>query len=65
MRAEDTRRGGRHVANERSAFDADQAPATAAANMATAPLYECAAAHDGQPPDAWLRMLYRMYGDLH
>lgn len=31
---------------------------------ATAPLAECAAAHDGQSADAWLTMLYRMYGWL-
>ena len=31
---------------------------------ATAPLFEIAAAHDGQPAKAWLKMFYRMYGSL-
>ena len=31
---------------------------------ATAPLYEIAAVHDGQPPEAWLKHLMRIWGDL-
>lgn len=31
---------------------------------ARAPLFEVAAAHDGQPAKSWLLMFYRTYGDL-
>ena len=36
----------------------DEAPA-----LATAPLYEVAAAHDGQPAVPWLLAFYRLYGE--
>ena len=36
----------------------DGAPA-----VATVPLYEAAAAHDGQPAIPWLLTFYRLYGE--
>ena len=36
----------------------DQAPA-----VASVPLYEAAAAHDGQPAIPWLMAFYRLYGE--
>lgn len=60
--------GGRYVAGERGAFDAVEAVDAAAVECvktaATAPLYEVAAAHDGQGGAAleWLAMFRREYG---
>jgi hypothetical protein len=54
-------RGGKYLAEERGAFD-DEPESQAAscteadAPSARAPLYEVAAAHDGQPSLPWLRM---------
>ena len=55
-------KGGRYLAEERGAFEApskpEQPPAVEAPTApATAPLYEVAAVHDGQPPEAWLGFL--------
>lgn len=67
--------GGRHCADVRGAYSEGWAekPATVEPEAeeqigstcpATAPLFEVAAAHDGQPAKDWLTMFYRMYGSL-
>lgn len=57
--------GGKYLAHERPEPETPIAPPPEpASTAATCPLYQAAAAHDGQPPDAWLMMFYRMYGDL-
>jgi hypothetical protein len=62
--------GGRYLAEDRGAFDQPLVSAVIEMEpepevvVATAPLYEIAAAHDGQPPRAWLLHLMRMWGDL-
>ena len=57
---------GQYLAEERGAFDAEEKPVRepAPAKPATAQLYELAAAHDGQPCDAWLRLFYLWWGDM-
>ena len=59
--------GGRYLAEDRGAFDQplviEMEPEPEVV-VATAPLYEIAAAHDGQPPRAWLLHLMRIWGDL-
>lgn len=60
--------GGRYLAEDRGAFDAievvEAATGEAVRAVATAPLYEVAAAHDGQGDAAvaWLAMFKRVYG---
>lgn len=63
-------RGGKYLAEERGAFDLVEAPAVsepeADTPAATVPMYEAAAAHDGQPSVAWLQFfmsVWRAYGD--
>ena len=64
-------RGGKYLAEERGAFDLVEAPAAVSepegdTPAATVPLYEAAAAHDGQPSAEWLRFflsVWRAYGD--
>ena len=57
-------RGGKYLAEERGAYDREQ-PAqempviASSVEPASIPLYEAAAAHDGQPAADWLRVLYR------
>ena len=59
--------GGRYLAEDRGVFDQplviEMEPEPEVV-VATAPLYEIAAAHDGQPPRAWLLYLMRIWGDL-
>lgn len=53
-------RGARYLAEERGAFEAEPAPdvplVAECSAPARAPLYEHAAAHDGQPALDWLRV---------
>lgn len=60
-------RGARYLAEERGAFDEPEqlAPALVieTAEPARAPLYELAAAHDGQPPIEWLGMFMQVFGE--
>lgn len=60
-------RGGKYLAEERGAFDQTDAGGIASepeveTPAATAPLFEIAAAHDGQPAGPWLQMFYDAYG---
>jgi hypothetical protein len=54
------------LAAEREARTSPQPPPNEAAKpkvLATAPLFEVAAFHDGQPPADWLRVMkWRLYG---
>ena len=58
--------GARWLAADRGAFEADPAPVItlmpdAPIPPATATLGEIAAAHDGQPAEAWMRYFARMW----
>jgi hypothetical protein len=58
-------RGGKYLAEERGAFEPDEAAAPAVSeaqapsDTACAPLYEFAASHDQQPAVDWLRVFMR------
>lgn len=59
-------RGARYLAEERGAFEIAEplAPVLVietAPAVASAPLYEVAAAHDGQPPVEWLGMFMQVF----
>jgi hypothetical protein len=58
--------GGRWLAGEAGAHELEppKVEPEPVRKPATVPLYQAAAAHDGQPADAWLVMFYRLYGDL-
>jgi hypothetical protein len=61
-------RGGKYLAEDRGAFDAPVVAAEVEATVepeieaATAPLFEVAAVHDGQPPIAWVRYFMQVWG---
>lgn len=59
MTAQEARPGGRHCAHERGAFETGQPIVDVPLWPATAPLYELAAWHDGQPAKEWLALFFR------
>jgi hypothetical protein len=58
--------GGYYIAEDRGAFDLKDEDDGTDVQMvaATAPLFEIAAAHDNEPPTAWLKAFYRRYGEM-
>lgn len=62
MNAQATRAGGRHEADLRWAFCGQERPdQSKPREYVGAPLFEAAAAHDGQPPADWLRVFLRTW----
>lgn len=55
--------GAKYLADQRGAFTPSALPACEdAVAPARAPLYELAAAHDGQPAGDWLRVFLGVFG---